>query len=173
MRIYLMRHGLAGDSATWQGDDRLRPLTEKGERRVQAAVQGLQQLHLQVDTLLTSPLTRARQTADIVGGVLNLKVEENNGLEPGFGLAQLAGILTVYTEARGLMLFGHEPDFSTVISKLIARHGDAHVMMKKGACCALDLPDETPSADLVARQLAGSATLLWLMTARQLGRIAG
>lgn len=172
MQLYLMRHGLAGDRETWEGDDRLRPLTEKGERRIREAAAGLSCLNLHVDTLLTSPLTRARQTADIVGETLSLKVQEHAGLEPGFGLAHLAGLLTIYPEARGLMLFGHEPDFSIIIGRLISRRGDAQVVMKKGACCALDLPDETPTPDLATKRLAGSATLLWLMTARQLGRIA-
>lgn len=171
MRIYLMRHGPAGDSATWADDDRLRPLTEKGERKVALAAKGLQLLHPGVDMLVSSPLVRARQTADIVGAALGLPVEEQEALSPGFGLAQLAGLLTIYTEARGLMLFGHEPDFSALIGRLIASRGGARVMMKKGACCALDLTDETSIADHNAAQLAGGATLLWLMTAKQLGQI--
>ena len=71
------------------------------------------------------------------------------------------------------MFFGHEPDFSNLIARLIAPRGDARIMMKKGACCALDLPNESATNDVVAKQLAGSATLVWLMTARQLARIAG
>ena len=171
MRLYLMRHGPAGDSATWTGDDRLRPLTEKGKRKVESAAEGFRLLHPVVDMLVSCPLVRARQTADIVGAALGLPVEEQAALSPGFGLAHLAGLLTIYTEASGLMLFGHEPDFSTLIGRLIASRGGARVMMKKGACCALDLPDETPTPDRNAGQLAGSATLLWLMTAKQLERI--
>ena len=133
---------------------------------MQAAAAGLKALDPTLDTLLTSPLVRARQTAEIVGNVSNLTVEEQVALSPGFGLAQLAGLLTIFTEARGLMLFGHEPDFSTLVGRLIVARGDAQIMMKKGACCALDLPDESPDPDIAAKQLAGSATLLWLMTAR-------
>jgi phosphohistidine phosphatase len=173
MRLYLMRHGPAGNSATWQGDDSLRPLTEKGMHRMRAAANGLKILNPAADILLTSPLARARQTADIVGETLNMTAIEQMALAPGFGLAQLAGLLTIYTDARGLMLFGHEPDFSNLIARLIAPRGDARIMMKKGACCALDLPNESSTNDVVARQLAGSATLVWLMTARQLARIAG
>lgn len=173
MRIYLMRHGLAGNRDTWTDDDSLRPLTEKGERRMRAAADGLKRLNPAVDVLLTSPLVRARQTAEIVGETLNLEVEEQAALEPGFGLVHLAGLLTIYTEAHSLMLVGHEPDFSILIGRLIATRGEAQVMMKKGACCALDLPEETPNPDRAAKQLTGSATLLWLMSARQLAQIAG
>jgi phosphohistidine phosphatase len=172
MRLYLMRHGPAGSGATWTGSDRLRPLTEKGERRMRAAADGLKQLHPSIDVLLTSPLVRARQTAILVGEALNVPVEENEAIAPGFSLAHLAGLLTIYADAQGLMLFGHEPDFSALIARLIAPRGDAQIMMKKGACCALDLPGETPSANLAAKQLAGSATLLWLMTARQLAQLS-
>ena len=83
-------------------------------------------------------------------------------LAPGFGLTELASLLANHTDAQGVMLFGHEPDFSAVIGQLIATPDAAQVEMKKGACCALDLPDPA------AAQLAGSATLLWLMTPRQL-----
>jgi phosphohistidine phosphatase len=172
MRLYLMRHGPAGNGATWTGDDRLRPLTEKGVRRMRAAADGLKRLHPSIDVLLTSPLARARQTADLVGEALNLPVEENEALAPGFSLAHLAGLFTIYTDAHGLMLFGHEPDFSILIARLITPRGDAQIMMKKGACCALNLPEESPTTTLAAKQLAGSATLLWLMTARQLAQIS-
>ncbi len=172
MRLYLLRHGPAGNRDNWTADDYLRPLTQKGEHTMHAAAAGLKALDPTLDTLLTSPLVRARQTAEIVGEVFHLQVNEHEALSPGFGLAQLAGLLTIFTEARGLMLVGHEPDFSTLIGRLIVPRGEAQVILKKGACCALDLPDETPDQDHAAKQLAGSATLLWLMTARQLGMIA-
>lgn len=178
MRIYLMRHGLAGNRDSWQGDDALRPLTGKGERRICAAADGLKALNPGADILLTSPLVRARQTAEIVAKALRLRVEEHVALSPGFGLAHLATLLATYPVTHGLMLFGHEPDFSQVIGQLIAPGGDAQVMMKKGACCALDIPAELAQLDTASAperasgQLTGSATLAWLMTARQLARLA-
>lgn len=171
MRLYLMRHGLAGSRETWEGNDALRPLTKKGQQRTRAAANGLRLLGPGIDTLVTSPLARARQTAEIVGHALHLPVLEQVALSPGFGVEQLASLFTTYHEARGLMLVGHEPDFSSLIGELIAPQGDAQVMLKKGACCALDLPDDDAHRD--TGQLVGCATLVWLMTARQLGRIAG
>src|SRR5262249_48637670 len=97
MRLYLMRHGPAGERATWTDDDQLRPLTEKGDRRMRSAAEGLKLLNPVVDTLLSSPLVRARQTAEIVGAAFNLPIDEHVALSPGFGLAQLAGLLTIYT----------------------------------------------------------------------------
>lgn len=173
MRIYLVRHGPAGNREEWHGDDALRPLTEKGKQKTRAAAEGLKLLGLGVDTLVTSPLVRAKQTADIVGNVLHLRVTEDGTLSPGFGMAQLVGLLSTHTDARELMLVGHEPDFSELIGQLIAPQSEASVMLKKGACCALELPDETSTQQRDAEHLAGSATLLWLMTARQLGRISG
>ena len=162
MRLFLMRHGPAGNSESWQGDDRLRPLTGKGQQKVRAAADGLKRLDPGVDLLVTSPLARARQTAEIVARALHLPMEEREALAPGFGLEQLATLLANHPDAQGMMLFGHEPDFSSIIGQLIAAPNPAQVEMKKGACCALDLPDPAEAS------LAGSATLLWLMTARQL-----
>ncbi len=59
MLVYFLRHGLAGDEKKWQGEDALRPLTEAGVQQVEQAAEGLAALHLHLDAILTSPMTRA------------------------------------------------------------------------------------------------------------------
>ena len=85
MNLYLMRHGIAvaaGDPSITQ--DSQRPLTNKGIKRIRRAARGLRRLGIDFDIILTSPILRARQTADIVAATLGLGVapEEISGLAP-------------------------------------------------------------------------------------------
>ena len=64
--LYLVRHGLAEERGEKWPDDTKRPLTEEGIVRMRKAARGLARLGVAVDVVLTSPLVRARQTADIV-----------------------------------------------------------------------------------------------------------
>ena len=66
MHVYMLRHGNAGDPAEWTGDDRQRPLTDEGRKEMRAVAKGIDWLDLKLDTLITSPLVRARETAEFV-----------------------------------------------------------------------------------------------------------
>ena len=157
MRIlYFLRHGLADRSAYHGTDDRLRPLTPAGRRRLHRAGRNLAQAGWRPDVILTSPLTRAVQTAEIVAeevGLLDsLEVEES--LACGFGVEDLRRLLTGYADAREMVLVGHEPDFSTVVSILTGGTGlFSRIVFKKGCLARVDLLDE--------EGLAGK--LVWLI----------
>jgi len=145
MILYFLRHGLAYERGEWLGDDSLRPLTEKGLERMRQEAQVLANLDLELDAILTSPFTRALQTAQIVADHLKLtdRLVEDNRLTPGFGLDELTEILTVFPQAQGLMLVGHEPDFSETISALI---GGGEIVCKKGGLARVDLQNITTLA---------------------------
>src|SRR5947209_5360552 len=120
MDLYLLRHGEAGDKDQWEGTDNLRPLTEEGKAMMKQQALTFAEWKLPIDTLVTSPLVRAKQTADIVAKILNLKVIENDALGSGkFGLTELSQIFEKYQKSEHLMLVGHEPDFTHVLSELI------------------------------------------------------
>jgi len=131
MILYFLRHGLAYERGEWLGDDSLRPLTEKGIERMRQEAQVIAKLDLELDAIITSPLTRALQTAQIIAERLTLsdRLVEDNRLAPGFGLDELTELLTSFPHAQGLMLVGHEPDFSETISALI---GGGEIICKKG-----------------------------------------
>ena len=74
MRLYFLRHGLAGDSTTWAGADEMRPLTPEGITRMQGSARTIAALELELDEIISSPYIRARQTADIVATELGLPV---------------------------------------------------------------------------------------------------
>jgi phosphohistidine phosphatase len=148
MRLYFLRHGLA-DRAAWEGGDFERPLTKEGEKRMAREAETMAELGLAPSAILTSPLVRARGTAEIVARRLGLMdrlvVEER--LAPGFNISQLARILKSRSDAAALLLVGHEPDFSETIGRVM---GGGSVVFKKGALARVDLYDvATPRGQLV------------------------
>lgn len=129
MRIYFLRHGEANWPA-WQGPDSERPLTEKGIAEMQVVAQGIGRLRPDA-IVLTSPLRRAAQTAEILGRVLGTAVAVEPRLAPGFDLPQLRALIEEYP-GRDLLLVGHEPDFSSVIAAVT---GGRVRMAKAGLAC--------------------------------------
>ena len=147
MRLYFLRHGEA-NPPNWKGPDDERPLTKVGRKEVHEVAEFLQRLKLEVDMILTSPLPRAAQTADIAAEHFKVRVREEKLLEPGFRAEDLKRILRKYPE-QVLMLVGHEPDFSEVIGAL---NGGAIKISKAGVALV----------DLQGRK----GRLLWLFPPR-------
>jgi phosphohistidine phosphatase len=167
MMLYLLRHAIAVERGGLEhADDRLRPLTPKGERRMRRIAEGMLRLGLSFDLLLSSPYLRAKQTADIVAEVF--KLQERLHLSatlapdghPRHLLAELGGR---YKAQRNVLLVGHEPYLSQLISLLVSGGTDLRVVMKKGGLCKL-------SASPL--RYGRCATLEWLMTPRQLRLLA-
>ena len=139
LRLYFLRHGLADREAFSGDDDRERPLTEEGEIRMEREAEFLADLGLELDLILTSPLVRARQTAEIVARRLDLgeKLSEEPRLDPAFDTERLAGILAQLDgTVHNVMLVGHEPSFSDVVGEIT---GGSHVVCKKGGLARVDV----------------------------------
>jgi phosphohistidine phosphatase len=134
-----LRHGQAGNRQDWHGDDSERPLTAEGKKRMAKEAAGIRALGFLPDLIISSPLVRAYQTAQIVAKALGSGVGliRDARLQPGFGPTHLAAILEEHGRFHGVMLVGHEPDFSETISHVT---GGGRVVMKKGslACAQLD-----------------------------------
>ena len=75
MDVILFRHGIAVDAENWKADDATRPLTPEGSVRTKQGAHGLSRLKVQPDHVFSSPLVRARQTADLVKAQLALKIK--------------------------------------------------------------------------------------------------
>ena len=149
MILYFLRHGLAGSRDEWKGDDSRRPLTKKGIKNMVAQAKTLARLDLHLELILTSPLTRAFQTADIVSGELKMvdKLEQDERLGPGFGYEELVQLLAGRPELKTVMLVGHEPSFSQTISALT---GGGGMVLKKGGLARVDITSIDPfHGDLV------------------------
>lgn len=144
MKIYFLRHGEA-DWPHWDQPDDERPLTEQGRAEMERVGKFLRALRPEISLVLTSPLPRARQTAEIAVEHLRAKLREEPALGHGFNLAKLRSILE-REKAGDLMLVGHEPGLSEVIHGLTG----GQVKMAKGGLAAVALKD------------AGEGCLLWL-----------
>lgn len=143
MIIYFLRHGLAEDREDWLADDGQRPLTEEGREKMALEAEALAGMKLGLDLIITSPLERALQTAQIVARRLDIedKLIQDERMAPGFDLQKLSEILATHPEAETLMLVGHEPDFSETISGLI---GGGRVICKKGGLARVDRASQSP-----------------------------
>lgn len=116
MEIYFLRHGEA-DWPNWKKSDDERPLTKRGKKEMQEIGKFLKRVKAAPDAIVTSPLPRASQTAEIAAKHLKIKCRKDKLLEPGFGRQELERILKKYP-AESLMVVGHEPDFSHTIEQL-------------------------------------------------------
>jgi len=136
MTVYFLRHGDA-DWPDWLPPDDERPLNEKGKKKMRRVAKFLADMDIQPAVILSSPLPRAMQTAEIAAEALGLKVTAKIALSPGFDEKRPTAILSNY-KGQNVLLVGHEPDFSSMIEKLT---GD-HIKMAKAGCARVDM-DET------------------------------
>lgn len=116
MDIYFLRHGEA-DWPNWKKDDDERPLTKRGKKEMRELGAFLKRVKARPGLIVTSPLPRAAQTAEIAAKCLKIKCREDKLLQPGFRRDEFERLLGKYPE-ESLMIVGHEPDFSEVISQL-------------------------------------------------------
>lgn len=115
MKLYLLRHGKA-DWPNWDKPDDARPLTQEGKDQVAAVAKLLARLDIS-PAIVTSPLPRASQTAEIAGEYLRQKVRTDPLLRPGFDAGKLKKLLKDFS-GNSIMLVGHEPDFTRTIFEL-------------------------------------------------------
>jgi phosphohistidine phosphatase len=124
VKLYVMRHGPAEDGAD-SGDDGDRALTVPGRQRVREVARVLVEVGEEPAEIITSPLVRAVQTAEIVA--VDTKLGDRGGsvrtrreLSPGGPIAQLARRIASQGRKR-VMFVGHEPDLSGLVSSLLGK----------------------------------------------------
>src|SRR6476469_7175451 len=116
MLLYFLRHGEA-DWPDWKKPDDERPLTEKGKKEMHQVGAFFANLSVKPDVVLTSPLPRASQTAEIAARYIDSKCVEDKLLAPGFGRSELKKLVEKHN-GESVMVVGHEPDFSKTVGKL-------------------------------------------------------
>jgi len=133
MKLYFLRHGVA-DWPDWNGPDTERPLTKDGKKEVKRVADALVERGVRTDVILSSPLPRAHQTAEIAGAALDTAVTVEATLAPGFAEDALRKLLLAH-EGRNVMFVGHEPDFSRMVEALTG----GSVVMAKAGVARIDL----------------------------------
>src|SRR5438270_11512264 len=116
MKLCFLRHGEA-DWPKRDKPDNERPLTERGRKEMKRVAKFLDRLKLSADAILTSPLPRASQTAEIVSKRLGIELKTEAALAHGFNVERLRRLLAK-DDADCVMVVGHEPAFSEVIKEL-------------------------------------------------------
>ena len=143
MQLYFLRHGEA-DWPGWTRPDDERPLTDFGKKEVRRVAKFLNCLKVKPDLIVTSPLPRALQTAEVAAEQLKTKLRQDEALEPGFGITELSTVLKRH-RSKVLILVGHEPDFSSVISAL----SGAFLKLSKAGVVLVDIDPETEKGRLL------------------------
>jgi phosphohistidine phosphatase len=133
MYLYFLRHGEA-DWPDWDKPDDQRPLTKRGKKEMHEVGAFLARIKAKPDLIVTSPLPRAAQTAEIAAEHLKSKSREDKLLSPGFGRPELERLLKKYP-AESLMIVGHEPDFTETISALTG----ANLKLSKAGLALVEL----------------------------------
>ncbi|KKD37993.1 MAG: phosphohistidine phosphatase SixA [Limnoraphis robusta] len=154
--LYLIRHGIAAERELYETDEE-RPLTKEGDRKTRKVAEKLLELNLKFDIVLSSPLLRACQTADILKSVgLTDRVEEFPPLAPEGEINFWLDWYRNWSQTLGesLALVGHEPDLGNWAEVLIWGDVRGGLIVKKAGVIGISLP-ETGS-------LVGNSQLFWL-----------
>jgi phosphohistidine phosphatase len=158
MNLYLLRHAIAVDrEAGGFADDRQRPLTAEGRARLRKVVRAMKVMKLRFSLILTSHYVRARQTAEIVAQELKLsrRLRDCQELAADARPADLVRLLTnLRPQPEDVLLVGHEPYLSELVSLLLAGATPLSLDFKKAGLCKLSVDRLQP---------ARCATLEWLV----------
>jgi phosphohistidine phosphatase len=146
MQLYLVEHGIAVERSEGIPDE-WRPLSDKGRRRFQKTARAFGKLGRKLDLILTSPLTRAVQTAEILAGETGPgEVAGLPELDPKFDIeAARSAIAARAGDAEAVAIVGHEPQISAVLAALCGV-SHAEIGMEHGAIVRLDVETLTDGA---------------------------
>ena len=164
MELYFLRHDIAAERGDPKyKDDSLRPLIPQGREKMHRAALGMQALGLKFDSILSSPYLRARQTAEMVAQVYKLKnntIHLTDTLLPPASIKKLLQeIHQHFPKSKNILLVGHEPHFTEMISDLLQSDQPLNIDLKKGGLCCLKIRQDLNQPN---------AELLWLLTPLQL-----
>jgi phosphohistidine phosphatase len=166
VNIFILRHGEAGPHVTMPSKDFERPLTESGREEIESIGRSLRELRVEFDRCVTSPLRRAKETAEIVVGVYEEnvpKLEIWEELRPEGNRHETVQRLSKLRQDADILLVGHEPYLSSLIGELITGGSPARISLKKGGVAKIQMISFVPKP---------SGELRWLLTPRHLKKMS-
>jgi len=143
--IYLVRHGLAAEQGPEFPNDDDRPLTSEGIERLRVQVLGLRALDVRLDRVLTSPLVRAAQTAEILASGIGCAVPPVpvDALRPSGRYDALMAAMARSGHDRSVALVGHMPSIGEIAARILGAREP--LAFKKGAVCCVETETLPPS----------------------------
>ena len=164
LELYLIRHGIAAERGKEWPDDSKRPLTPDGISRLRKTARGLNAIGVGFDQIVTSPLVRTRQTADIFAEELKSKppVVTADALAPAGTPASVIQEIAKHVRKPRVALVGHEPNLGELAAQLIGSR--TPLEFKKGGICRIDFDVLPPK---------GAGALRWFLTPKILRALRG
>jgi phosphohistidine phosphatase len=164
VNLYILRHAKAGERSARFPDDSKRPLTKDGEKEMFRVAKGMRAMELSVGLILSSPYVRAKRTAEIVAEVFKSnKLRLSKNLASGADSRDLIRELNDdYSSLKNILLVGHEPYLSKLISRLSAGDEKLSLHFKKAGLCKLTVGE---------LRFGRCATVEWILTPGQLSRL--
>ncbi len=166
MRLYLIRHGIAVNRSDPDVlSDEARELTPAGIKKMRKIVLALAKMNVNFHEIWTSPLIRARQTAQIVAEELPVtpRLRTVKSLAPSGDPNALLDQIGRSLHLDEVALVGHEPDLGELATRLIVGTSVGTIRFKKGGVACIELDEIKPPA---------RGELLWLITPKQMAWIA-
>jgi phosphohistidine phosphatase len=161
MRLLIVRHAIAVARGTPGIADADRPLTPEGRQKFAEAAAGLARLLDPPDVLLTSPWLRARQTAEIAAAAWGkVKPQEAEALAGG-SFPELAKVLDACPDSATVAVFGHEPQVSDLLGRLVGTRASERLAFKKGGAALVE----------VRGSLADGGDLAWFLPPKVLRKL--
>lgn len=156
LELYMIRHGYAGVSLEDEAMDEERPLKKKGKEQIKEVSKGLKALKTRFDVVLSSPLLRAKESAEILNAVCgkSQEVEITDLLRPGSSYNNLIKFLNAFKDFKKVAIVGHEPFLSGFASYCLSKNKSPFMSLKKGGVLMLEI-------DEVIKP--GQCLLSWLM----------
>ena len=164
LELYLIRHGIAAERGKEWPDDSKRPLTPDGISRLRKTARGLNAIGVGFDQIVTSPLVRTRQTADVFAEELKDKppVTTSDALAPAGTPAAVIQEIARHVRKPRVALVGHEPNLGELAAQLIGSR--TPLEFKKGGICRIDFDVLPPK---------GAGALRWFLTPKILRALRG
>jgi phosphohistidine phosphatase len=154
MIVYLFRHASAGQHVASPGKDEKRPLDDKGKKQAQEMGRALTALGVELDVIISSPLTRALQTAELAAIEFKHKdkIVSDDAMRPDASYDQFQDLLSRYRKNEAIMVVGHDPSITGFVTRLLTGSGARDcIEFKKGAVVKLEVD-------------GGSGKLQWMVT---------
>jgi phosphohistidine phosphatase len=162
LELYLIRHGIAAERGEEYPDDSKRPLTADGIARLRKEAKALDALGITFAHIVSSPLVRTRQTADVIAETLKSKpaVTTSDALAPAGTPGAVMQELAKHAKRESLALVGHEPNLGELAARLIGAR--TPLEFKKGGICRIDFETLPPK---------GVGSLRWFLPPRLLRKL--